>query len=109
MCTKGFFRRMVPFFAAFAIGVFIASFFVTIGGSRFRGRGMRYREARQLRMENQQLRQENMRLNRELSEHMKIHSNWEHNIVTREFDSDLVLPVPPPAIPFDPAKPARVR
>ena len=63
MCSKGFFRRIVPFFATFAIGMFVASFFVTIGAPRFNfGEGRRrhceerFRRDNQLRIENEQLR-----------------------------------------------------
>ena len=38
MCCKGFFKRIVPFFLTFAVGLFIASFFVTIAAPNFQFR-----------------------------------------------------------------------
>ncbi len=68
MCSKNFIKRIVPFFLTFAVGLFIASFFVTIaaptfrfslGGERF-GRHQKYH--RMMEFENQRLREENERL-----------------------------------------------
>jgi hypothetical protein len=54
---------MLPFFATFAIGLFIASFFVSIGPNfRSRGFGGRHQEMKRLRIENEMLKDENMRL-----------------------------------------------
>ena len=57
MFNKGFLKRMLPFFATFAFGIFIASFFVTIGSSRVghHGRDKCRHEAERLREENLQL------------------------------------------------------
>ena len=67
MCSKGFIRRMLPFFATFAVGIFIASFFVNVGMSRFRGRGWeRHQQNERLLMENDQLRMENEQLHDQL-------------------------------------------
>ena len=59
MCSKSFLKRMLPFFATFAVSLFIASFFVSIGPN-FRGRGFggRHQEMKRLRMENDRLRME---------------------------------------------------
>ncbi len=65
MGNKGLLKRMLPFLATFAFGIFIASFFVSPGGSRFgfKERRMRhFQEMQQLRMENEELREENLRL-----------------------------------------------
>lgn len=65
--SKGFIRRMLPFLATFAVGLFIASFFVSVGAPRFRGRGWeRHRRFEQMRIENEGLRNENLRLKNEL-------------------------------------------
>ena len=71
MCSKGFFRRMLPFFATFAVGIFIASLF-GFGGPRFRGRGWeRHQMFERIQMENEDLKMENMRLRNQLeSEHI---------------------------------------
>ena len=103
MTGKGMFMRVVPFVAALAIGTFIASFFVTIGPPRFRGRGFRHREVKQLRMEVQQLRDENQDL-RDQIETMRLRShNW------LEHDPEFIAPVPPPVIPLKPAAPRAIR
>jgi len=61
---KGFIKRILPFLATFAVGIFIASFFVSISGPNFRGRGFggRHAEMKRLRLENEMLRNENLRL-----------------------------------------------
>ncbi len=68
MYSKGFIKRMLPFFATFAVGLFIASFFVSITAPTFRknGHGKRHHEMKRLRYENEQLRNENLRLKNEL-------------------------------------------
>jgi hypothetical protein len=75
MDITGFIKRMLPFVAAFAIGVFIASFFVDLSKPRFGGprwRGKRYVEMQRLRVENEDLRNENLRLKNQL-ENMHMH------------------------------------
>ena len=64
MCNKGFLKRMLPFFATFALGIFIASFFVSVG-PRFgfgEKRMHRFQEMQRLQLENEELREENLRL-----------------------------------------------
>jgi len=64
--SKGFIRRMLPFFATFAVGLFIASFFVSVGPPRFRGKGWeRHRRFEQIQIENDQLKIENGRVTEE--------------------------------------------
>ena len=69
MCCKGFIKRVVPFFLTFAVGLFIASFFVTIAAPRFefkRNWKKNHRQYdRQRELEIQSLREENMRLKNE--------------------------------------------
>ena len=67
MCCKGFAKRDLPFFLTFSVGLFIASFFVSIVAPNFRlpSRNSRkvHREVdRQRDIELQQLREENFRL-----------------------------------------------
>ena len=71
--SRGFIKRMLPFFATFAVGVFIASFFVSISGPNFRGPrfGKRHHEMNRLRHENEQLRNENLRLKNQVE-----NQNW---------------------------------
>lgn len=70
MCCKGFAKRVLPFFLTFAVGLFIASFFVTIAAPSFQfpNRGWRKNHRqydRQREIEIQRLREENMRLKTE--------------------------------------------
>jgi len=64
---------MLPFLATFAVGVFIASFFVAVSGPTFRKPffGKRNQEMRRLRIENEQLRNENLRLKNQVE-----NQNW---------------------------------
>ena len=68
MGSKGFIKRMLPFLATFAVGIFVASFFVSISGPNFRGRsfGGRHKEMKRLRLENEMLRNENLRLKNQI-------------------------------------------
>jgi len=88
MCCKGFFKRVAPFFLTFSLGLFIASFFVTIAAPSFQfKRGFnRHREYhRKLEFENQRLREENSLLKRQVAD-------------KRNSDLEMILDVPPPPI-----------
>lgn len=102
MGNKGFIKRILPFFATFAVGVFIASFFVSISAPNFRRGGKCRHDAERMRMENEDLRNENLRLRNEME---SLHWNSPH-MKTSELDEmspDVHLPVdmppPPPAPP----------
>lgn len=105
MYSKGFIKRMLPFLATFAVGIFVASFFVNISGPSFRGRGVgkRHHEMKRLRMENEELRNENLRLKNEMetlrwnSPHVLHFGHEEWNNPGVEFP--VPLPPPPPAAP----------
>ena len=107
MCNgKGFIRRMLPFFATFAIGLFIASFFVSVGRPGFRTRGWeRHRQNERLRIENEELRNENLRLKNLLE-----NQNWAPSSLPRVNSEEWVnrgpeFPVegpPPPPMPVAP-------
>ena len=104
MCNgKGWFMRMVPFVATFAIGVFIASFFVSINAPNFRGGYGKRHEMKRLRMENERLKNENLRLKNELE-----NQNWSAPHALHpghdEWNAPNVhVPVPiPPAPPLPP-------
>jgi hypothetical protein len=102
MGSKGFIRRILPFFATFAVGIFIASFFVTIGPrGNWGGRGKCRHDVRQLRIENEELRNENLRLKNERST-----SGWTHDTLdtseSEEWNNGPEVPVeapPPPPRP----------
>ena len=104
--SRGFIRRMLPFFATFAVGLFIASFFVSIGPPRFRGGGWeRHRRFEQMRIENEELRNENMRLRNELESRDWAPSeiptvkreNWKNRGPEFPVIDAPLAPVPPPA------------
>ena len=70
MCCKGFVKRIVPFFLTFAVGLFVASFFVTVAAPSFQFKSRNWKRNhqqydRQMELENQQLRDENLRLRNE--------------------------------------------
>ena len=71
MCCKGFLKRVLPFFLTFAIGLLIASFFVSITPNfKFQKRGWSKHRAyhQRLEFENQRLREEKELLKRQLIE-----------------------------------------
>lgn len=68
MFSNGFFKRFLPFFATFAVGLLVASFFGGVSGRRFgRGHHGDHRQydiemrdyVNQLETENRELRQQN--------------------------------------------------
>src|SRR6185437_14688036 len=63
MGSKGWIKRVLPFFATFAVGIFIAGLF-GFGGPRFgrHGRWQMREEMNRLQTENEELRNENLRL-----------------------------------------------
>ena len=77
MFNNAFFKRVIPFFAALALGLMVASFFVSISPNfKFRNnRAGQRNEIQRLRYENDRLRLENERLkiqNLEESERMPL-------------------------------------
>lgn len=93
MDVMNFVKRFVPFVAAFAVGIFVASFFVDLRGPRlFRmnmngGRG----HCRHKMRDYERLQRENYMLRRQL----------EQDRLSMPQQGD--LPVPPPPMTFDPA------
>lgn len=68
MGSKGLIKRVLPFFATFAVGIFIASFFVSVGPNWGRhGRWHLKAEMERLQTENDELRNENLRLRNDSS------------------------------------------
>ena len=104
MCSKNFFRRMIPFFATFALGIFIASFFGPIGRSGFGGRRARhFQEDQQIRLERDQLRQEIMMLRNEMDDRRMNSSDWDHPELM-EGPRSVDAPMPPHS-PIRPSAP----
>ncbi len=108
MGSKGFLMRMLPFVATFTLGIFIASFFVSIAVPRFGNRapGMKYHKIKKLRIENERLRNENLRLRSELE---SLNSSWPaaHHGPNPEFNGEAFMQVPP--VPLAPAAPRSSR
>ncbi|MDQ3321182.1 MAG: hypothetical protein M3525_01800 [Acidobacteriota bacterium] len=122
MCSKGFLKKIVPFFLTFAVGLFIASFFVTVAAPsfQFNNRSRRHHEYhRTMKLENQRLREENARLKAESQ------INYDNFSATFEMDEsgkikrvknieatidgdslDNLVP-PPPMPPMPPTAPVR--
>lgn len=92
MDVMNFVKRFVPFVAAFAVGIFVASFFVDLRGPRlFRmdmnGRG----RCRHQMNDYQRLKRENYMLRRQLEEDRL------------SMPHEMELPVPPPSMTYDPS------
>ena len=99
MFNKGLIKRMLPFFATFAFGIFVASFFVSISGPSFghRNRGKCRHELRDLRYESEQQREEIRRLNEEL-DGVRMNSLTLDGELPMDMDIDVPLPPPPPSV-----------
>jgi hypothetical protein len=103
MCCKGFLKRFAPFFITLTLGLFVASFFVTVARPNIRTvRGWKsHREYhRRLEFENQRLREENSRLKRDAAQR-----EAQQNLKVVEDVNDLVPP--PPPLPVRPPAPYR--
>ena len=83
-------KRFVPFFLALALGLFVASFFVSVAAPsfNFKNRGWKNREYHRLKHENRRLRERNAQLERERLDTFKLELN---------------VPPPPPLPPAPPA------
>jgi len=93
MFLKTFLKRIVPFAATFILGLFVASFFVTLSVPRLQfnrnyHRHYKYNERHQLRLENQRLREE-LRI-------QQIRLAEREARVNFDSDADLLVPPPPP-------------
>ena len=98
---KSFIKRFVPFFLTFALGLLVASFFVSVAAPRlnFNREGKHGRYYR-MKCENERLRRENLRLERQLAE---------RNASEAEFMSlDVPMPPMPPMPPPAPVAPRRI-
>lgn len=86
------FKRLFPFAVTLAVGLFIASFFVSVALPKFERRGWKkHREVKRLQFENERLRQDNCRMRRQLAESEKL-------------NMELDVPPPPPIPPTMPMK-----
>jgi len=92
MCCEGFMKRIVPFFLTFAVGLFVASFFVTIAAPKFEfNRGWRKHQQyhRTMEYDNQRLNKENLSLKKQLADKDL------QDLNDRNFDLDYAVPSPP--------------
>lgn len=93
---KGFIKRFVPFFLMFAVGLFVASFFVSISAPKFQfKRTWKHRDYHRMKHENRMLKEKVRQLERELKEPK-----------FGEIKS-IELSVPPPPMPPMPPPPPR--
>lgn len=106
MCCKGFVKRVVPFFAAMIVGLFITSLFITVAAPSFNFKKRawsKHREYhRKMERENYRLKLENQRLERKLAD-IERQKNLQETYELNDMDFD----VPPP--PLAPIPPARMR
>jgi hypothetical protein len=99
-CSKGFLKRFVPFFLTFAVGLFIASFFVTVAAPKFQFKNRAWKKNhkqydRQRELDIQRLREENIRLKNELLSRDSEAADFQE----LKFSVPLPPPVPaPPAV-----------
>lgn len=90
-------KRFIPFAAALTLGLFVASFFVTIGAPRLRSGHTKHRHShREMKMENQRLRQENEMLRQRLAELDENPAATEH---TFRFERPVAVPPTAPVAP----------
>lgn len=99
MCCKGFLKKIVPFFLTFAVGLFIASFFVSVAAPNFSFKNRNWRKNhrqyhQQIESENRRLNDENYRLKKELAEKERRES------ITSDFEYMDVPLKSPKAVPF---------
>lgn len=110
MCYTGLFRRIVPFALTFAVGLFIASFFVPIALPsatwRMGHRVNRFQAIQQLRMENADLREKLRQAKMDNDELRKSIGDLDFVIPEVDTPSDWELdahhPPPPPRKPKQP-------
>jgi hypothetical protein len=107
MCGKVFIKRVIPFFLTFAVGLFIASFFVSIAlpNVKISNRGWRRHQQHQqyhqmMELEKNRLKEENVRLKMQLQEKSLQDLNDSD-------EADFAVPPPPPMAPMPPTVKAR--
>jgi len=94
MGNLGFLKRALPFLGTFALGLFVASFFVNISpGFEHHERGRCHREMWQLTSENEQLREENTRLREQLGSTGA--DDFDENWIPPSVEEPVAPPPPP--------------
>jgi hypothetical protein len=105
MFYKGFFKRIIPFLLTFAVGLFIASFFVSIAAPNFnwrRGRSHRTHDCKRIKAENEELRRDYYQIKRELQELRRTSPDINDVEVFQSSDWDAPPPPPPSKAPRRP-------
>jgi len=104
MLYKGVFKRVLPFAAAFAAGLFIASFFVSIASPSFSfsRKANKCREMRQLRSELDRVTRENSELRRQVEGLQNSKMTVVGDTDFSSFELDAPPPPPPPRAPRHP-------
>ncbi len=106
MCCKGFFKRVIPFIGAIAVGLFITSLFITVAAPSFnfkkRNWNKHHQYHKKIERENYRLKMENSRLERKLNK-LERQKNVGEIYELREMDFDV------PPVPLTPIAPAKVR
>lgn len=99
-------KRVLPFLATLAVGIFIASFFVSVATPSLKSNGCRRKgDFKRMKLEMEQLRNENLRLRNELENQsftvreLPRHPGHEHfQGLGPEFPVEIPAPPPPPAV-----------
>jgi hypothetical protein len=108
----GVLKRILPFFLTFAVGLFVASFFVTLPAApKFerKHRGHKFAKCKKMYAENDQLRSENERLQMELEELRRMESVPHGHGWGSGDGIKLTVPAPPDAPLAPPLPPAPMR
>ncbi len=96
MCYTGLIKRIIPFALTFAVGLFVASFFVSIALPsatwRMGHRVNRFQEIQQLRMENADLREKLRMENADLREKLRQAKMDNEELRKSIGDLDFVIP-----------------
>ncbi|MGQ0542358.1 MAG: hypothetical protein ACT4O9_10995 [Blastocatellia bacterium] len=101
MSYLAIFKRIIPFFLTFSVGLFIASLFVPLTAPNFNGFRRvpgKMREYRQLKVEVEDLRREKSRMkqeNEELRRQLELKNSVE---AVRDFDWEVQAPPLPPRV-----------
>lgn len=99
MQLKGFLKRALPFLLTFAVGLAVASLFVSVAAPNFNFKKQRnhrcreFRENSRLRTELDNLRRDNESLKRQLAD---AENEVKTIYIKPDFDSDIDVPPPPP-------------
>ena len=105
MYCKGFFKRVIPFIGALAVGLFITSLFITVAAPSFNFKNRNWNKHHQyhkkIERENYRLKMENFRLERRIN---NLEGQKRVAEVYELENMEFAVPPPPPLAPMPPAK-----